>query len=177
MINLDSIFKSRDIALSTKVHFSQGYSFSSSHVWLWELDHKEIWVLKNGCFWTVVLEKSLESPSYCKEIKPIIPNGNQSRILIGRTDAEAETPILWPLDAKNWLLGKDSEAGKDWRQEAKEMREDEIVGWHHEFEQAQWILIWASSRSWWWTRNSGMPQSMRLQRVKHDWATELNPKF
>ena len=130
---------------------------------MWELDHQEIWGPKNGCFWTVVLEKSLESPLYCKETKPINPNGNQSSILIGRTDAEAETPILWPPDANNWLLRKDSEAGKDWRQEEKGTTEDEIVGWHHEFEQAQWTWIWASFRSWWWTGNSGMPQSMRLQ--------------
>ena len=104
MINLDSILKSRDVTVQQR----SSYSFSSSHVWLWELDHKEIWVLKNGCFWTVVLEKSLESPSYCKEIKPIIPNGNQSRILIGRTDAEASILMLgkiegrWRGDDRGW---------------------------------------------------------------------------
>ena len=98
---------------------SQGYSFSSSQVWMWELDYKESWAPKNCCFWTVVLEKTLESPFYCKEIKPVHPKGNQSWMFIGRTDAEAETPILWPPDAKSWLIGKDPEAGKDWGQEEK----------------------------------------------------------
>ena len=120
---------------------SQSYCFSSSHVWMWELDHKEDWVLKNWCFWTVVLEKTLESPLDCTEIQPVHSEGNQSWIFIGRTDAEAETPMLWPPDAKNWLIGKDLDAGKDRRQEEKGMTEDEMVGWHHwleghEFEQA-----------------------------------------
>ena len=132
MTNLDSILKSRDITLPTKVHLSQSYGFSSSHVWMWELDHKESWVPKNWCFWTVVLEKTLESPLDCKEIQPVHPKGNQSWIFIGRTDDEAETPILWPLDAKNWLIGKDSDAGKDWRQEEKGTTEHEMVGWHHQ---------------------------------------------
>ena len=109
----------------------QGYGFSSNHVWMWELDCKKSWALKNWCFWTVVLEKTLESPLDCKEIQPVHPNENQSWIFIGRTDAEAETPILWPPDAKNWLIRKDPDAGKDWRQEDKEMIEDEMVGWHH----------------------------------------------
>ena len=95
---------------------SQSYSFSSSHVWMWELDYKESWMLKNWCFWTVVLEKTLESPLACKEIQPVQPKGNQSWIFIGRTDAEAEAPILRPPDVKNWLIGKDPDAGKDWRQ-------------------------------------------------------------
>ena len=117
---------------------SQGYGFSSSHVWMWELDHKESWALKNWCFWAVVLEKTLESPLDHKEIKPVNPQGNQSWIFIGRTDAEAETPILWPPDAKNWLVGKNPDAGKEWRQEKGTT--DEMVGWHHwlnghEFEQ------------------------------------------
>ena len=108
---------------------------------MWELDYKESWVLKNWCFWTVVLEKTFESPLDCKEIWSVNPKGNQSRIFIGRTDAEAETPILWPPDEKNWLLWKDPNDGKDWRQEEKGMTEDDIVGWHHqcsghEFEQA-----------------------------------------
>ena len=108
---------------------------------MWDLDHKESWVPKNWCFWTVVLEKTLESPLDCEEIKPVNPKGNQPWIFIGRTDAEAETPILWPPDVKNWLLGKDLDAGKDWRQEKKGTTEDEMVGWHHwldghEFEQA-----------------------------------------
>ena len=120
---------------------SQSYGFSSSHVRMWELDHKESWAPKNWYFRIMVLEKTLESPLDCKEIKPVHPKGNQSWIFIGRTNAEAETPILFPPDAKNWLVGKDPDAGKDWRQEEKEMTEDEMVGWHHwldehEFEQA-----------------------------------------
>ena len=112
--------------LANKGMSRQSYGFSSSHVWMWELDYKESW-----CFWTVVLEKILESPLNCMEIQPVHPKGNQSLILIGRTDAEAETPILWPPDGKNWLIGKDPDAGKDWRREDKAMTEDETVGWHH----------------------------------------------
>ena len=107
---------------------SQGYGFSSNHVWMWELDHKEGWVLKNWCFWTVVLEKTLESPLDCKEIQPVHPKGSQS--WIGRTDAEAEAPILWPSNVKSWLIRKDPDAGKDWRQE-KGTTEDRMVEWHH----------------------------------------------
>ena len=110
---------------------SQGYGFSNGHVWMWELDYKESWVLKNWCFWTVVLEKTLESPLDCKEIQPVHLKGDQSWMFIGRTDTEAETPIRWPPDAKNWLIWKDPDAGKDWRQEEKGMAEDEMVGWHH----------------------------------------------
>ena len=117
MASLDSILKSRNII--NKGLSSQSYGFSSSHVWVWQLDYKESWVLKNWCFWTVVLEKTLESPSDCKEIKPVHPKGNQSWIFIGRTDAEVEILIFWPPDAKNWLIGKDPDAGKDWRQEEK----------------------------------------------------------
>ena len=98
---------------------SQGYGFSSSHVWMWELDYKESWAPKNWCFWTVVLEKTLESPLDCKEVHPVHPKGDQSWVFIGRTDVEAETPILWPPDGKNWLIGKDPNAGKNWRQEEK----------------------------------------------------------
>ena len=105
---------------------SQSYGFSSSHVWMWELDYKESWVPKNWCFWIVVLEKTLESPLDCKESQPVHPKGNQSWIFIGRTDAEAETPILWPPDAKNWLIWKDPDAGKDWRWEEKGPTEDEM---------------------------------------------------
>ena len=111
---------------------SQGYGFSSSHVWMWELDYKESWVSKNWCFWTVVLEKTLESPLDCKEIQPVHPKGSQSWIFIGGSDAEAESLILWPPDAKNCLIGKDPDAGKDWRQEEKGTTEDEMVGWHHQ---------------------------------------------
>ena len=110
---------------------SQSYGFSSSHVWMWELDYKESWALKNWCFWTVVLEKTLEGLLDSKEIQPVHPKRNQSWIFIGRADAEAETPILWPPNAKNWLIGKDPAAGKDWRQEEKGMTEDEMVGWRH----------------------------------------------
>ena len=110
---------------------SQNYGFSSSHVWMWELDYKERWALKNWCFCTMVLENTLESPWDCKEINPVNPKGNQSWILIEKTDAEAETPILWPSDVKSWLTGKDPDAGKDWEQEEKGMTEDEMVGWHH----------------------------------------------
>ena len=109
---------------------SQGYGFSSGRVWMWELDCEEGWAPKNWCFWTVVLEKTLESPLDCKEIQPVNPKGNQSLIFIGRTDVKAETPILWPPDAKNWLIGKDPDTGKDWRWE-KGTTEDEMVGWHH----------------------------------------------
>ena len=98
---------------------------------MWELDHKESWAPKNWCFWTGVLEKTLESPLDCKEIQPVNPKGNLSWILIGRTDAEAEPPIPWPLDAKNWLIGKDPDAGEDWRQEEKGMIENELAEWHH----------------------------------------------
>ena len=119
---------------------SQSYGFSSSHVWLWKLDHKEGWVLKNWCFWTVVLEKTFESPLDCKEIKAVNPKGNQSWIFIGRTDAEAETPVLWPPNVKNQLTWKHFNGGKDWRWEEKGKTEDEMVGWHqwldgHELEQ------------------------------------------
>ena len=110
---------------------SQGYGFSSTHVWMWDLDYKEGWAQKKWCFWTVVLEKTLESPLDCKEIQPVHPKGDQSWVFIGRTDAEAETPILWPLDAKSSLIGKDPDAGKYWGQEEKGTTEDEMVGWHH----------------------------------------------
>ena len=111
---------------------SQCYGFSSSHVWMWELDYKESWALKNWCFWTVVVEKTPESPLVSKEIRPVNLKGNQSWICIGRTDAEAETLILWPPDAKNQLFGKDPDAGKDRRQEEKGMTEVEMVRWHHQ---------------------------------------------
>ena len=120
---------------------SQSYGFSSSHVQMWDLDYKESWAPKNWCFWTVVLQKALESPLDSKEIQSNHPKGNQFWIFIGRTDAGAKTPILWPLDAKNWLIEKDPGSGKDWRREEKGTTEDEMVGWHHrldghEFEQA-----------------------------------------
>ena len=127
MSKLDSILKSRDITLPTKNH-----GFSSSHVWMWELDCEESWLPKNWCFWTVVLEKTLECPLDCKEIQSVHPKQNQSWIFIGRTNAKAEIPILWPPDAKSWLIRKDPVAGKDWRQEEKGTIEDEMDGWHHQ---------------------------------------------
>ena len=111
MSNLDSILKSRDITFQQRLS-SQGYGFSSGHVWMWELDYKESGAPKNWCFWTVVLEKTLESPLDCKEIHPVHPKGDQSWVFIGRTDVEAETPILWPPHVKSWLIGKDSDAGR-----------------------------------------------------------------
>ena len=110
---------------------SQGYGLSSSHVWMWELDYKQCWVLKNWCFWTVVLEKTLESPLDCKEIQPVHPKGDQSGVFFGRTDVEAEILILWPPDMQSSLIWKDPDAGKDWGQAEKGMTEDEMVGWHH----------------------------------------------
>ena len=111
---------------------SQGYGFSSSYVWMWELDYKESWAPNNWCFWTVVLEKTLESPLDCKDIQPVHPKGNQSWISIGKTDAEAQTLILWPPDAKSWLIWKDPNVGKDWGQEKKGTTEGEMVRWHHQ---------------------------------------------
>ena len=111
---------------------SQSYGFSSSHVWMWELDYKESWTPKNCCFWTVVLGKILESPLDYKEIQSVQPIGNQPWIFIGRTGAEAETPMLWPPDVKKWLIWKNPYAGKDWRWEDKGMTEVEMVGWHHQ---------------------------------------------
>ena len=141
MTNLESKLKSRDITLPTKDRLVKAMAFPVV-VYGWQLDYKEGWALENWCFWTVVLEKTLESPLDCKVIKPVNPKGNQPWVFIWRTDAEA--PILWPPDAKNWLIGKDPDAGKDWRREVKGTTEDEMVGWHHwldghEFEQAQGV--------------------------------------
>ena len=116
---------------SNKGPSSQSYGFFSSHVQVWEFDHKESWAPKNWCFWNVVFEKTLMSPLDCKESQPINPKGNQYLIFIGRIDAEAETPILWPPDLKNWLVWKDPGAGKDWGQEEMGTPEDEMVWWHH----------------------------------------------
>ena len=127
MANLDSILKSRDYFVN-KAPSSQGYGFSSGHVWMWELDYKESWALKNWSFWTVVLEKTLESPLDCKEIQPVHSEGDQPWDFYGRNDAKAETPILWPPHAKSWLIGKDSDAGRDWGQEEKGTTEDEMAG-------------------------------------------------
>ena len=123
----DSILKSRDINLPTRVQIVKAMIFFSSHVQMWELDLKEGWAPKNWCFQIVVLERTLESPLDCKEIKPVNPKGNQSWIIIGRTDAEAEAPNLWPPDVKSWLIWKDPDAGKEWRWEKKGVTEDGIV--------------------------------------------------
>ena len=151
--------------------FSQGYGFSSGHVCMWELDCEESWASKYWCFWTVVLEKTLESPLDCKEIQPVHPKGDQSWVFIGRTDAEAETPILWTPDAKNWLIGKDPDAGRDWRQEEKGTTEDWGC-WMASL--TRWTWVWVNSGSSWWTRMPGVLQFMESQRVGHDWVTELN---
>ena len=126
---------------------------------MWELDHKESWALKKGCFWSVVLEKTLESPLGSKEIQPVNTKGNQFWIFIGRTDAEAETLILWPPDAKNWVIGKDPDAGKDWRQEEKGAR-----GWDGWMASpTQWTWVWVGSGNWWWTGKPGVLHSMVLK--------------
>ena len=129
MTNLDSILKSRDITLSTKVRLVKAMVFFSGHVWMWELDSEESWVPKNWCWWC--WRRLLKSPLDCKEIQPVHPKGNQSWIFIGRTDAEAETPLHLPPNMKNWLTGKDPGAGKAWGQEKKEKTENEMIGWCH----------------------------------------------
>ena len=126
MTNLDNILKSRDITWVTKAHLVKAIAFPAV-IWMWELDYKETWVPKNWCFWTVVLEKTLESSLDCKDSRPVHLKGNQSWIFIGRTDAEAETPVLSPPDAKNWLIWKDPDAGKEWKQEEKGTTEDGIT--------------------------------------------------
>ena len=170
MTNLDSILKSRDITLQTKVHLVKAMVFPVVVLWMWELDYKESWVSKNWCFWAVLSEKTVESPLDCKKIQPVNPKGNQSWIFTWRSDIEAETPIFWPPDGKNWLIGKDPDAGKDWRQEEKGRTEDEIVGWHHrmngyDFEQAQKLVM---------DREAWCALVLGLQRVRHNWVTELN---
>ena len=153
-----------------KSPYSQSYGLSSSHVWLWELDHKESWVQKNWCFWTVVLEKTLESPSECREIQPVHPKGNQSLIYIGRTDAQAEAPILWPPDVKNRLTGKDTDTGKDWGQEEKGWGWD---GWRES--PTRWTWVWVSSGSWWRTGkpwHAAVHGAAKSQTGLSDW-TEL----
>ena len=131
MTNLDNILKNRDYFVN-KGPSNQGYGFSSSWVWMWELDCEESWAPKNWCFWTALLEKTLESPLDCKEIQPVHPKGDQSWVFIGRIDVEAKIPILWPPDVKIWLIWKDPDAGKDWGLEEKGTTEDEMVGWHHQ---------------------------------------------
>ena len=171
MTNLDSILKSRHY-FTNKGPSNQSYGFSSGHVWMWELDCKESWMLKNWCFWTVVL-KTLESPLDCKEIQPVHPKGNQSWMFIGKTDAEAETPILWPPDVKNWLIGEDPD--DEDLERLKVGGDGDNRGWDGWMaSQTQWTWVWVSSGSWWLTGRPGMLQSTRSQRVGHDWVTELN---
>ena len=149
---------------------SQGHGFSSSHIWMWELDYKESWVPKNWYFWTVVLEKTLESPLDCKEIQPVHPKGDQSWMFIGKTDVEAETPVLWPPYAKSWLTGK------DWCWEGLGAGgEGDDRGWDGWMASLTWwTWVWVNPGSWSWTGRPGMLQPTRWQRVRHDWATELN---
>ena len=149
---------------------SQSYGFSSSHVWMWKLDYKENWRPKNWCFWTVVLEKTLESSLDCKEIQPVHPKGNQSWIFTGRTDAEAETPLLWPTWCEELTHLK-----RPWCWERLKVGgEGDGRGWEGWMASpTQWTRVWVNSRSWWWTERPGVLQSMRSQRVGHDWATEL----
>ena len=167
MTNSDSILKSRDITLLTKVWLVKAIFFSSSRVWMWELDHKESWVPKNWCFWTVVLEKTLESPLDCKEIQPINPKGNQSKIFTGRMlklKLQYFGPLLWKSDSfeKTLMLGKAGGKGNN-------------RGWDGQIASPTWwTWVWLSSGSWWWTGRSGVLQSMGSQRVRHDWATGLN---
>ena len=157
--------------LANKGLSSQGYGFSSGHVWMWELDCEESWVPKNWCFWTVMLEKTLESPLDCKEIHPVHPKGGQSWVFIGGIDVEAETPVLWPPHAKSWLIGKDPDAGRDWGHGG----EGDNRGWDGWMASlTQWTWVWVNSGSWWWTGRPGVLWFMGSQRVRHDWATELN---
>ena len=138
---------------------------------MWELDYKESWIPKNWCFWTVVLEKTLESPLDCEEIQPVHPKRGQSWVFIGRTDVEAETPILWPPDVKSWLIWKDPDTGE--RLKVGEKGDDR--GWDGWMASpTQWTWVWVNSGSWWWTGRPGVLWFMGSQRVGHDWVTELN---
>ena len=174
MTNLDCIFKSRDITLPSKIHLVKAMVFPVViYGWMWELDHKESWAPKNWCFWTGVLEKTLESPLNFKEIQSVNPKGNQSWIFIGRTDAEVEAPILCPPDAKNWLIGKDPDAGKDWRQEEKGTAEDEMVGWHHRLDgpSLRELRDLVMNREAWCAVLHGVAKSWTRWRTELNWCT------
>ena len=170
MTNLDSILKSKRHYFANKGPSSQGYGFSSGHVWMWELDCEEGWAPKNWCFWTVVLEKTLEHPLDCKEFQPVHPKGDQSWVFIGGTDAEAETPILWSPDVKSWLTC--------WPLCWERLRawgEGDDRGWDGWMASpTQWTWVWVDSRSWWRTGRPGVLRFMGWQRVRHDWETELS---
>ena len=142
---------------------------------MWELDYKESWLQKNWCFWTVVLEKTLESPLDCKEIQPVHSKRDQSWVFFGRNDAKAETPVLWPPNWKSWLIGKDSDAERDWGQEEKGTTEYEMAGWNRVWVSGltHWTWVWVNSGSWWWTGRPGVLRFMGSQRVGYNWATEL----
>ena len=163
MTNLDSILKSRDITLPTKVCLVKAMVFP-----VVMYGYKESWVLKNWCYWTMVLEKILESPLDCKEIQPVHSKGDQFWVFIGRTDIEGETPVLWPPDVKNWLIWNDWERLKVGG-EGDDRGSD---GWMASL--TQWTWIWVNSGSWWWTGRPGVLQSMGLQRVGHNWVTQPN---
>ena len=159
--------------LADKVSSSQSYGFSSSHVWIWELDHKESWALKNWCFWTVVLEKIPESPLDYKKIQPVHPKGNQSWMFIGRTDAEAETPVFWPPDGRTDSLEKTLMLG---RIEGRRRRGWQRMRWLDGITDSMDMSL-SKLWEWWWTGNPGVLQSMGLQRVGHNWVTDLNWKW
>ena len=174
MTNIDSELNNRDITFPTKACIVKVMVFPVC-MYRWELDHKEGWVLKNWCFWVVVLVKTLESPLDCKEIQPIHHKGNESWIVTGRTDAETEAPILWPPDTKSWLIGKDPDAEQDWRQEEKGKTEDEMAGWHHRLSAHQ---FWAIFGIWWRTGKPGVLQSMGSQSWTRlsDWTNQYKGK-
>ena len=168
MTNLDSIFQIRTL-LCQQSPSSQGYGFSGGHVWMWELDCEESRAPKNWCFWTVVLEKTLESPLDCKESQPVHFEGDQSWNFFGRNDVKAETPVLWPPHVKSWLIGKDSDAGGTGGRRR--------MGWQRmrwlEASLTRWTWAWVNSRSWWWTGRPGVLWFMGSWTVGHDWASEL----
>ena len=135
---------------------------------MWELDCEESWALKNWCFWSVVLDKTLESPLDCKEIQPVHSEGDQPWDFFGRNDAKAKTPVLWPPHAKSWLIGKDSDVGRGWGQKEKGMTKDEMAGWMASL--TRWTWVWVNSGSWWWTGRPVVLRFMESQRVGHDWT-------